>query len=176
MQGYLHQCYEFLAERQLSAADLANPEMSKEKIDLTFQGGPNAGPPQLDALNMPLPKWVDTFNSFKKSRTYGGDGIDWNEEMRKKAYRDQQGERNTRYDLPVWQRWKSYSKGSKAAPPASASGHGTYASSSSTPPWEEEWFTSAPPEGIVTVEVFGKDYDAHEIKFMLWADRRDQYS
>ena len=35
---------------------------------------------------------------------------------------------------------------------------------------EEEWYSSAPPEGIVPVEMLGKDYDGHNnIRYTLWA-------
>ena len=37
---------------------------------------------------------------------------------------------------------------------------------------EPDWYTTAPPEGTKTVEIFGKDYGNHEIKFVLWADSR----
>lgn len=106
-QGTYVSTNHFLAERQLSAADVTNPELKKEKTSLTFQDGIDVGPPHLDQLNMALPKWVDMFNSFKKSRTYGGDGVDWNEELREKVRRERQREVDEHLNM-IFQRglWK----------------------------------------------------------------------
>ena len=124
---------QFFAERKLSAVELINPETKKEKVYLTFQNDIDVGPPQIAELGLPIPKRVDMFNSFKKSRTYGGDGVDWNEELREKVRREQRGEVDSfQYDLPVWQR----GTGSKVAPPTSAQGSNTYALSRLVPSWE----------------------------------------
>ena len=165
---------------------------------------------------------MGVFNSFKKSKTYGGDGVDWNEELREKVRRGQGGRASSsEQDIPGWQ----CGKGSKAAPPSSPQGGKSRTSSGRMPteehsdPWakwarwdvppgaydapkrdsttppppkarpdtprsraapkaapeppsvvkEEEWYSSARPVGIVSVEMLARDY----IRYILWADRKN---
>ena len=233
---YISNLNQFLAERQLFTSEFSNPEMKVEKVYLSFQDGVETGPPLLDQANMPLPKWVDMFNSFKKSKTYGGDGVDWNEKLREKVRQDQEGETgSSQRDAPG----KQSGKGSKAAPPESSQGGKANASSSHVPPWErdnpwaewdrehpwtkwnvppgayivpnkkstkppppkarpdtprsraapkaapeppivreEEWYSSALPEGIMAIDMLSRDCDGHNIRFVLWSDhkRRTSYA
>ena len=161
------------------------------------------GPPRLEETNLHFPKWVDMLNRFKKSKAYGGDGVDWNEELREKVRRDQGGEASSsQQGSPGWQQGKGF----KAGPPSSSQGGKSRSSANRVPEGQppkappkarpdtprsrqlprplqnlhllsnkKEWYSSAPPEGIVAVEMLGKDYDGHNSRYILWAERKSQH-